>query len=123
MVYLAANNQVLVSTRDNTMEAITDPMRVGGANYGEAVLTIHTIFVIGGTSADLTYTVQGSNDGQTFFDLGTFTDTQATESTFPKGEEITCAFVRIKFSLAISGTNVTDWGSAAFDLHLNLINK
>ncbi len=117
-----ANNQVLVSEYGNSMEITTDPYPTRGINYGEAVLNVHSIVAVVGAAPLLTYTVQGSNDSQSWFDVGTFTDNSGLVGSYEKGEDITCAFIRLKFSFAVGGTG-GDWGYCAFDLHMNLIHK
>ena len=73
----------------------------------------------------LTYKVQGSNDGQGWYDIAGFTDNTSATTSTPKAKDgdVTCAFVKFVFTLAGSGAPNVGISGANFDLHGNFTRK
>ena len=117
-----ANNQAL-SAKDAEPSVIwTDPHPVGDANYIQVAFNVPVLFSEAGNPT-LSYQMQGSNDGQSWFDISSFTDSTGGPLTDPKpkGGDVTCAFVRVEISLsADAGNGIT---SGNFDLHANFTRK
>lgn len=124
MIVAFANNQTMVGAGDASTVITTDPHPVGDANYVEATFNVHSIFATGGTP-DIAYKVQGSNDGQNWFDIGGFSDNTGAATSAPreKGADVTCAFVRVVYTLTASGGSSSDVVGTTFDLHANFIRK
>ena len=126
MIVAGANNQALSSKDEDPSIITTDPIPVGDANYIQCTFNVPVLFTELATPT-LSYKVQGGNDGQNWYDIGGFTDsaTSPTTSTGPKekGAEVTCAFVRVEFTLSGSGGSTVGITSANFDLHANFIHK
>lgn len=125
MIVAFANNQTMVAIDQTASTIYTDPHPVGAANYMEVALNAEVLFTAGGGTATLSYAVEGSNDGQNWFAITAITKsvTPATQMPDTDGGDVTCAFVRFKYTLsADAGTGGTITG-ATFDVHANLLHK
>lgn len=99
----------------------TDPVAMGDNNYVNAYFRVSVLFAGAGSPAvTATYTLQGSNDGQNFADITGLSDSLSGPGTAPVSGSATFAYIRVQFSLNVSGSS-GDWGIATYDLHLNVI--
>ena len=124
MIIAGANNQTLIAIDTTASSITTDPHPMGDANYMQVAVNVHVLFSAGGNPT-LTYAVQGSNDGQTWFPLTDITKSVTSTTTEPDidGGDVTCAFIRFKFTLSADAGTGGDITCATFDLHANLIRK
>jgi hypothetical protein len=125
MIVAFANNVSMVAVDTTASNVYTDPHPVGDANYVQVAVNAHVLFAAGGNPT-LTYAAEGSNDGQNWFSISAITkNVTSTTDTTPDTDEgdVTCAFIRFKFTLSAdtgSGGAIT---GATFDLHANFTRK
>ncbi len=124
MIVGYANKQAMSAIDESSTVITTDPHPVGDANYVLVTLLVPVLFTELAT-ATLTYKMQGSNDGQSWFDITSFTDNTTGPLTTPQelGEDVTCAYLRAHITLAGSGGSTTGITSTIFDLHANFTRK
>jgi hypothetical protein len=78
--------------------------------------------VISGSTATLTISAEGSNDGYDWSAVAGITDSDTSPALLTAEGDVTFAFVRLKYVLSISGAG-GDSGFATFDVAANLVRK
>ena len=118
------NDKLMVALNGDAMEFTTDPHPMGGNDYVEAIWNITNFNKSGAGTLTATLTVEGSNDGTTWFDT-TLTDSQTSLPSVPiqEGGFVRAAFIRFKYKLELAGGSIGDIGYIAFDVHANLLKS
>ncbi len=110
-----AKNQVMVGDSTAVATTYTDSISLGDLDRAFVIFDCHSIH---GTGADITYTLEVSNDGVTFTAPSAAFTQNATSAplTQKKVGDIEGAFLRVKLELTLgSGA-----GGAIFDILVNL---
>jgi len=117
-------NLTLIADQSQATTMYTDPMPVGNPALNRLQLTLETHRIIAmGTppTFSLAVTVEGSNDGVTWFD----TNVSVTKTDETAGEDVDAfdfGFARIKLALTCTGS-AGDWVVAMFDVHGNFVSS
>lgn len=119
MIVAFANNQTLVTDDSKGVVTIyTDPVPMNGNDRASAICNVHYLF--GGTSRELAWYGEMSNDGIEYAAVSglqqTAIITEAVQT--PVSATVAGGFIRFRYEFEITGGSGT--GAVCFDLHVRL---
>lgn len=123
MVTVFANNQALTCMNPTISEITTDPVSLGDADRATVNMNVHYIWAQGGTTTNVAYQAQVSNDGVYWVDVTGGSDSKATPTASTPAQKVFAvngAFLRFKMTLSNVGGAGGELGGACIDLHVNL---